>query len=131
MTKKVLVLVANGSEELETVSIIDTLRRASAHVTLAKIKSGEENDNILEIVAAKGVKIVADDFFSNLKNKEYDLIVLPGGLKGAKHFANSKELIQKLKEQKSSGKYYAAICASPAYVFTPNGLFDGIKSGTW
>jgi len=31
--KKVLVPIANGSEEIETVSIIDTLRRAGAEVT--------------------------------------------------------------------------------------------------
>jgi len=32
-TKRVLVPIANGSEEIEAVSIIDTLRRAGAEVT--------------------------------------------------------------------------------------------------
>ncbi len=39
---KVLVAVANGSEEIETVSIIDTLRRAEVDVTVAKVKSLHE-----------------------------------------------------------------------------------------
>lgn len=38
MAKNVLVPVADGSEELETVAIVDVLRRAGANVTLAAIK---------------------------------------------------------------------------------------------
>jgi 4-methyl-5(b-hydroxyethyl)-thiazole monophosphate biosynthesis len=34
--KKVLVPIANGSEEIESVCIIDTLRRAGAEVTGAR-----------------------------------------------------------------------------------------------
>jgi protein deglycase len=128
--KKVLVCIANGSEELEAISIIDTLRRAEANVTVAKITSNEENDEKLEIIASRGVKIVADVFFSEIISKEFDLIVLPGGLKGAQHFSKSKELIEKLQKQKSNGKFYAAICASPAIVFSRNSLFDGISKGT-
>ena len=37
-----MVAVANGSEDLETVSIIDTLRRAEFEVTVAKCFSQSE-----------------------------------------------------------------------------------------
>ena len=53
MSKKVLVPVADGCEEIETVCIIDVLRRASAEVTVASVDS-------LEITASRGVKLVAD-----------------------------------------------------------------------
>ena len=36
------------------------------------------------------------------------------------------ELIELLKAQKGASKFYAAICASPAVVFAPHGLLDGV-----
>ena len=38
-------------------------------------------------------------------------------------------MVEMLKKQKASGKLFAAICASPALVFEPNGLLEGC-SGT-
>jgi 4-methyl-5(b-hydroxyethyl)-thiazole monophosphate biosynthesis len=42
MAKKVLVPVANGSEEMEAVIIIDVLRRAGAEVVVASVEEGLE-----------------------------------------------------------------------------------------
>lgn len=41
------------------------------------------------------------------------MLVLPGGLGGAKALANSKEVGELLKQQESNGGYIAAICAAP------------------
>lgn len=48
-----LVPIADGSEEIEAVTIVDVLRRAGADVVLASV------DN-LAITASRGVKITAD-----------------------------------------------------------------------
>jgi 4-methyl-5(b-hydroxyethyl)-thiazole monophosphate biosynthesis len=53
MSKKVLVPIADGSEEIEAVCIIDVLRRAGAEVTVASV----EKD--LQITASRGVRIMA------------------------------------------------------------------------
>lgn len=43
----------------------------------------------------------------------FDVLVLPGGLGGAKALASSKEVGVLLKEQESAGRFIAAICAAP------------------
>ena len=43
MTKKVLVPIANGTEELEAIGIIDTLRRTGANVTVASVQELQIN----------------------------------------------------------------------------------------
>ena len=59
---------------------------------------------------------------------EYDAIVLPGGMPGAKLFHECTPLVDLLKKQNAAGKIVAAICASPAVVLAQNGLLDGKKA---
>ncbi|MEN8126394.1 MAG: DJ-1 family glyoxalase III [Planctomycetota bacterium] len=117
MTKTALVAIADGTEELEAVTIIDVLRRAGTQVTVASVGT-------LQIKASRGVKLVADCVIADCKNKTFDLIVLPGGLGGAEHLRDCKQLIEMLQSQKQAGRLYAAVCASPAVVLTPHGLLD-------
>jgi 4-methyl-5(b-hydroxyethyl)-thiazole monophosphate biosynthesis len=121
MGKKVLVPIADGIEEIEAVTIIDTLRRAESEVTVASVGD-------LSITASRGVKITADTLLSDCMNETFDLIALPGGLPGAEHLRDCEDLIQLLKAQKSSGRLYAAICASPAVALHTHGLLDGKKA---
>jgi 4-methyl-5(b-hydroxyethyl)-thiazole monophosphate biosynthesis len=70
-----------------------------------------------------GMKVEADVLLKDVKTSHaYDVIVLPGGMPGAKHFAENTDLIQMLREQKAHGRWYAAICASPALVFKAKGI---------
>lgn len=121
MTKKVLVPIADGIEELEAVTIIDVLRRAGADVTVASVRERQ-------ITASRGVKLVADKLICDCVNEVYDLIALPGGLPGAEYLRNSSELTKMLKDQAGSGRFYAAICASPACVLKTHGLLAGKKA---
>lgn len=121
MSKKVLVSIADGTEELEAVTIIDVLRRAEADVTVASVGAKQ-------VTAGRGVKLVADAVISDCLGTVYDLIVLPGGMPGAEHLRDSKELTEMLKEQAASGRLYAAICASPAVALKPHGLLENKKA---
>lgn len=121
MSKTVLIAIADGTEELEAVTIIDVLRRADAQVTVASVAS-------LQVTASRKVKLVADCLIADCRDKVYDLIVLPGGLPGAEHLRDSQLLIEMLKIQKEAGRLYAAVCASPAVAFAPHGLLDGKKA---
>ena len=119
--KEVLVPVADGIEEIEAVSIIDTLRRAEADVTVASV--GKE-----EVTASRGVRLVADTTVERCADREFDLIVLPGGMPGASHLAQCQPLVTLLRRQQQAGKLYAAICAAPAVVLMPHGLLDKVKA---
>ncbi|GAB4849401.1 Protein DJ-1 B [Ancistrocladus abbreviatus] len=119
---QILVPIANGSEEMEAVIIIDVLRRAKAKVVVASV------EDKLEILASRKVKLVADTNLDDAAKLSYDLIVLPGGLGGAQAFAASQKLVNMLKKQMEAGRPYGAICASPALVFEPHGLLKGKKA---
>ncbi|OQS04572.1 Rab2 family GTPase [Thraustotheca clavata] len=114
-----LIPVANGSEEIETVCLQDVLVRGGVQVTLASV-SGEKL-----VKMARGLHVQADALITDCTKSSYDLIVLPGGLPGANHLRDCPELIEMLRHQKESGKYYGAICASPAVVLHTHNLLLG------
>jgi len=115
MEKRVLVPVADGVEEMEAITIVDVLRRAGAIVTIASV-------NDIQITASKGVRIIADTTIHQCMDKQYDLIVLPGGIPGCENLRDSEDLTILLKQQAEAEKYYGAICASPAVVLNHHGL---------
>ncbi len=122
MEKTVLVPVADGTEELEAVAIIDILRRAGAGVTVASVTGSRQ------VTASRGVVIVADTLIEACAQKDYDLVVLPGGMPGAEHLRDSAQLIDILTRQRHNARWYGAICASPAVVLEPHGLLKGRRA---
>ena len=121
MSKKVLIPIADGSEEIEASTMIDVLRRAGAEVTVASVGK-------LQITASRGMKLVADAVIDDCAQQAFDLIALPGGMPGAEHLRDCKVLIEMLKAQKAAGKLYAAICAAPAVTLEPHGLLGGKRA---
>lgn len=117
MTISVLVPIADGTEEIEAVTIIDVLRRAQADVTVASV-------NNLEITASRGVKITADCLIDACKDRAFDLIVLPGGIPGAEHLRDNALLKALLQKQSAAGRLLGAICAAPAVVLEAHGLLE-------
>lgn len=116
MKPKVLVAVADGTEEIEAVTIIDTLVRGGAEVTVASVMDR------LEVICSRGVKIVGDCHIEECRSKEWDLICCPGGMPGATHLSNSEALTNLLVTQNHNKKLIAAICAAPAVVLARHNL---------
>lgn len=122
MSQTVLIPVAAGSEDIEAVTLIDVLRRAGAVVTVASI------EDTTTITAARGTRIVADALLGDVINRDFDLIVLPGGRDGAAALGNCNRLIERLKQQREQKRLYGAICAAPGVALAPHGLLDGIAA---
>lgn len=118
MSINVLVPVADGTEDLEAVAIIDILRRAGATVTIASVTGS------LGVTCSQGIRISADCLIADCTDREYDLVALPGGIPGVEHLRDSGDLIRILQRQNRAGKLYGAICASPAVVLQPHGLLE-------
>src|SRR3990167_8214767 len=99
---KVLVLLAQGCEEIEAVTIIDILRRAGIEVTSAGLDD-------LPVLGSHGVMLLADTTLFLAPQQEFDMIVLPGGLPGTDNLRSDKRLIALLQKMAQQGKYIAAI----------------------
>ena len=72
----VLIPLAQGCEELEAVTIIDLLRRAGIEVVSAGLDANP-------VKASRGVVLIPDTTLDEALNREFDMIILPGGLPGA------------------------------------------------
>lgn len=77
--KKVALFLANGFEEIEALGIIDILRRAQIPVLTVSITDEKV------VTGAHNVKVIADTTFTETDFKDIEILVLPGGMPGAKH----------------------------------------------
>lgn len=112
-----LVPIADGSEEIETCCITDTLTRFGAEVTTASVMPGGR----LACAMSRGITVVADVGIDEAASQEWDMVALPGGMPGAEHLRDSAPLKVLLTATKASGTV-AAVCASPAVVLSSHGL---------
>lgn len=119
MSVSALVCLAPGSEETEAVTTIDILVRAGINVTTASVAS----DGALEIVCSRGVRLLADTRLVDVADQKFDVVVLPGGIKGAECFRDSPLLVATVEQTHKEGRLVAAICASPALVLEHHKLF--------
>lgn len=119
MSASALVCLAPGSEETEAVTTIDLLVRGGINVTTASVAS----DGNLAVTCSRGVKLLADAPLVTLADGDFDVIVLPGGLKGAEYFRDSTLLVETVRQFHLSGRIVAAICATAATVLVPHNLF--------
>ncbi|EKO3951905.1 DJ-1/PfpI family protein [Vibrio fluvialis] len=121
MTKRILVPIAPGTEEMEAVTIIDILVRAGYQVVVASA----DFDGKLTMTASRGVTLTAECKLVDVADDEFDAVVLAGGVGGAENFRDSTLLVEIIKQQKYDGRLVAAICASPAVVLQHHDLFPG------
>ncbi len=115
--KSVLVLFAAGSEDLETVTVVNILRRAGISVTLAGLETGA-------LRGSRGIVLVPDTTLEDALQHSYDMVVLPGGQPGTDNLKADKRVTGLLRQMVMQGKYVTAICAAPS-VLASAGLLDG------
>jgi len=102
----VLIPVADGSEELEAVTMIDLLRRAGIEVTVASLDGDA-------VTCSRRTKLVPDCSLPEALERDFDMLALPGGLPGADHLAADQRLTGLIRRMDGDGRWLAAICAAP------------------
>ncbi len=110
MAKTVMVPIAQGTEEMEAVIIIDLLRRAGLRVDVV----GEANIT----TCSRGIKIIPDMFYEDIdENTIYDAIILPGGKQGVENLYRNTNLQDILSKHYENNGIIGAICAAPTLLY--------------
>ena len=104
--KRVLILLATGFEEIEAVTVIDTLRRAGVEVAIGGVDGAE-------ITGAHGIAVKSDCLLVEADMVMLDMLVIPGGDGAVDILANDPRVQQLVKKLHALGKPIAAICAAP------------------
>jgi 4-methyl-5(b-hydroxyethyl)-thiazole monophosphate biosynthesis len=117
---KVLVVLAEGFEEIEAVTIVDLLRRAGIEVRTASLAGRE-------VTGSHDITVLADARLDEVEAGDYDMIVLPGGMPGTTHLKSDARVARLLRQFAASGRYTAAICAAPS-VLAHAGLLEGRRA---
>ena len=116
--KKVCVLLADGFEEIEGLTVVDLLRRAKIYVDTISIM----DDYIVH--GAHGINVQTEDLFDEVDFDEFDMVVLPGGMPGTLQLGDHERVNGIIREFAEQKKLVAAICAAPS-VLGAAGILEG------
>jgi len=114
---RVLVPLADGTEEMEVVIIVDVLRRAGCDVVLASPGGGAAT-------CSRGVVISPDAVLEEQQADDFDAMVIPGGGPGTERLASFPHMLQLARAFDVAGKVLGAVCAGPR-VLQAAGVLDG------
>lgn len=120
-SKRVGMMVANGYEEVEMLTVVDLLRRAGMTCDIISVTGKKE------LTSSHKVTVIADLLFEDADYDSYDALVIPGGMPGTTNLGAHAGVCEQLKKAYADGKLIAAICAAPT-VFGKLGLLEGKKA---
>ncbi|KAF2458381.1 class I glutamine amidotransferase-like protein [Lineolata rhizophorae] len=118
-----LLLIADGSEEIEFVTPYDVLTRAGFSVKSA----GVNLENRTHAVCSRNVRILPDEpaVQTMVGATDFDVLILPGGGPGAKTFCDTPEVLDLIRTYRAAGKVVAFICAATTALVKSGG--DKVK----
>jgi len=117
---KVMVLFAEGFEEIEAMTVVDVLRRGGIQVDTVGVVGSV-------ILSSHGVRVMMDKRLNEIVPDQYDAIILPGGSPGYINLGKSGKIIEIIKKFNSQNKLIAAICGAPS-ILAKEGLLDNKKA---
>ncbi len=117
----VIVLLANGFEELEAITPVDILRRNNIDVRTVSIT----NEKL--VTGTHGIQIAADLLSSEVPLDQVQMLILPGGMPGVMNLDASHVTQSFIDATLRNNGHLAAICAAPS-ILGKHGMLTNIKA---
>jgi 4-methyl-5(b-hydroxyethyl)-thiazole monophosphate biosynthesis len=117
---KLIMFLADGFEDIETFTPIDLLRKAGVTVDTVGVPG-------FQITSKSGVKVFVDKRIADVKEEEYDGVILPGGSKSVETLGRTTKVVEIVKKMNSQNKLIGAICAAPS-ILAKHGILDNKKA---
>lgn len=117
--KKILLLLAEGFEEIEALTPVDYMRRMNIVVDTCSINKEKK------VIGAHNIIVETDKILDEISSsEEYDGLIIPGGLPGATNLRDNNRVVELVKEFNENEKLVGAICAGPI-VLERAGILEG------
>jgi protease I len=115
--RKAVIVIAGGVEDAEFVYPFYRLQEAGMQVDVAtKAKAN--------VVAKHGLPIVPTVDAENIRETDYDIIVIPGGYESPDRVRQIKNVLRVLRDFDAKGKLIASVCHGP-WVLISAGIVKG------
>jgi protease I len=125
--KMIAILATDGFEQAELTEPRKALDEAGAMTHVIAPKNGEiKGWNIKEW----GDKVQVDKTLDQAKAKDYDALVLPGGVINPDHLRMEPKAVQFVKDFVATGRTVAAICHGP-WMLVEAGVVRGKTMTSW
>lgn len=108
MQEKYMLVLTDTFEEVEAITQVDFLRRATILIDMISITG------TLKVTSNRGITVLADDLIENVNLDDYSGIIIPGGLPAAFNIRDDKRVLDIIRKFDSEKKLIAAICAGPS-----------------
>ncbi len=116
----IIVLLADGFEEIEALTPVDMLRRAGLEVKTVGI-----NSKIA--VGSHNIPVVCDAVPADINLSDVSMAIFPGGMPGSLNLDANSYTDEVINSVILRGGHIAAICAAPL-IFGRRGLLEGKRA---
>lgn len=108
----IAILIADGFEEVEALTVVDYLRRVELDIKMVNVKNTDF------VTGSHGIEVKTDLKISDLKISDLKLddckaVILPGGIPNSTTLRDDVNVIKVIKTLYERGDIVAAICAAP------------------
>lgn len=118
--KKAVIITGEGFEDIELIYPYYRLKEAGFSVDIA-------TKDAVQVSGKHGVPFKADVDAKNLDEKNYQLVVIPGGYEAPDRVRQIPEVLDFIKKMNKQKKIIAAVCHGP-WVLISAGILKGKKA---